>query len=236
MLGKKNMRVKGLVRPEDTRGGALMAGLSFCADDRKEQCPGVTPPDQKERFHGTQSAFWAGVYREFAKRVTGRLLVAVLDSDAQMYLSIKAAIPYLRPDVVSEVDLFLVHDTCANSQVVANVSAALTQVGISNFTCTADPYLLKMALCAGSLATKDSCDLAQVVEKSQTLGKQATTNIDGDYHEMKAANTTSFPMWVKCFLIAMAAFAILYLVENQEYHKGYDEIPQTETRASSIEN
>jgi hypothetical protein len=73
-----------LTRPEDTPGGSLLKDLVFCGIDSQESgCvfAGYDADNGTVRFQGAQTSFWAGVYREFAVSVTGKLRIAVLGTD-----------------------------------------------------------------------------------------------------------------------------------------------------------
>jgi hypothetical protein len=96
-----------LVRPEDTPGGSLLKGLSFCGADLQESgCDfgdadpagegGGAPAAQAaqaaadvganastalDRVRGAQASFWAGAYRSFAASAAGKVRVVVLGSE-----------------------------------------------------------------------------------------------------------------------------------------------------------
>lgn len=246
-------RVPGLVRPEDTPGGALVAGLSFCANDQLGDCPGVTEPsDDTGEFTGTQSALWAGVYQEFAKRVKGRLVMVLLpfsdetthndDDDPSMTLAVHAAIPAFSADSVTQVDIYVMEGECLSSTVVENVRTALTETGVAKdaISCVKDPYLLNLMLCVGTLATKESCQLAHQISQTwaaalateedqaaSAANLAADQDDDQEYRAEKKTATRLRGVPVTVAIVVMASIAVVFYCYIKRSRIEYDEVPLT---------
>ena len=157
-VAEEDFSIQGLVRPQDTAGGALAKGLTFRAENTKDDCPVV------QSGSGTQWAFWTAVYQEFAKQLQGRLVIVVWETenykDALLPV-VRAVIPYLRN--VSHVEMYLVDGTCETSNTVHDLRTTLELAGISKVSCAEDRNLVQLALCTGKLATPKSCQLAHQV-------------------------------------------------------------------------
>ena len=236
--GDDHLRIKNHTRPEDTPGGALVAGLTFCASDQHEHCPGIQAPKDGEEFTGAASSLWAGIYQAFARQVQGQLLMVVLDESADTTLTVQAAIPHFNTNAVSEVDIFLVQGDCDASRAVSQLQHALHAANITKISCVQDPYLLNVALCAGSLATQESCQLAKHVndkaaDSSEASKKANTTTADTENGEVddvdvEGEDESNSNFWNTCLVVLLVAAGVIFFVEKQQkYHKAYDEIPQT---------
>ena len=220
-------------RPEDTRGGAMVAGFAFCANDMHDDCPGITPPsDLEAQFSGAESALWAGIYQMFAKQVRGQLSIAILQPEADTSVVVKAAIPNLRPESVSETNIFVKGKDCHASRQVAQVRDALEKMGITKITCVQDPFLLQLAFCAGKAASTESCAL--VKRTSEEAQKSETTQrINGDgSDETETEQTRSHIWWVTsfCVLLIVAASGVGFVLRKRRTRKkDYDMIPHSRT-------
>lgn len=140
---EEDLPIKGFVRPEDTPGGALMAGLNFCAEDKRDDCPGIVPSViNGGELRGAQTVFWAGAYQMFGNQVQGSLVIAILGSGSGNKTSlIEAAIGELDSSSVSQVTLFLEKGKCDKSIVVSKLAKDCRDAGIK-IACTKDLHLL----------------------------------------------------------------------------------------------
>eukprot|EP00568_Trieres_chinensis_P001182 CAMPEP_0183309454 /NCGR_PEP_ID=MMETSP0160_2-20130417/25352_1 /TAXON_ID=2839 ORGANISM="Odontella Sinensis, Strain Grunow 1884" /NCGR_SAMPLE_ID=MMETSP0160_2 /ASSEMBLY_ACC=CAM_ASM_000250 /LENGTH=346 /DNA_ID=CAMNT_0025473483 /DNA_START=66 /DNA_END=1106 /DNA_ORIENTATION=- len=127
---------------EDTAGGSLVSGLSFCGVDKRSDCGHLS---------GAASAFWEGAYGIFAAQAKGRVRVIITSKDDAH--TIKTwVVPRLNMNEVSSFEIYAAKEIECDSDTMIGIEDSLLESGIgpSVVSCVDDPDLTRLLLCSDS--------------------------------------------------------------------------------------
>jgi hypothetical protein len=225
-----------LTRPEDTPGGSLLKDLVFCGIDVQESGCAFTGYDADNgtvRFQGAQTSFWAGVYREFAVSVTGKLRIAVLGTDEADVEEEKGTNPsYVSREILVKNQLLLesaipnlsnqteieVYSQCSCERpIVARVIKALELRGLKA-SCTYDRGLMHLFRSAGYFLGDDP--FSPISISSSDTEQVALPKRKGRFHVLRGA-----ALGIGMILAAGAAMLLGMTLHSKLSRGRYDKIP-----------
>ena len=153
--------IEGWTTPEMTPGGSLLDQLSFCGADKRLDCPPIS---------GASSAFWHGVYANYAQHVNGSLPIIIEEDGSHLDPLLTSAIPNLQVSGISSVTIY--SNDCFSSSDVQTIRNALLQQGFPSDSVSCVPLELASPLLV--CTDPQSSAACECLQKSQTSKAEKT--------------------------------------------------------------
>jgi hypothetical protein len=209
------------VRLEDTPGGAILTGISFCAAEDGANCTRLPNSGFDQELnngmggHRGTGAYWAGASWTFAAGVTGVARALLYARDGQpayrdTSFFARYEVPALNPSAVTDFEIYVVNnigsasiETCESDSLVV-LTQKLEAHGMRNVICFDNHWEIQTLLCFENI-NDPSCAFLS------TLGAGLQAEIQGLEKDKDQLTSLTISGWVLFGAILIGLVIVLFL-------------------------